>query len=95
MGRVEVMNRAVAIPRENRNRGILLALTIFASQIVLERLSPALNRRSRFQPRVRACARNAAGSAAATIAKSTFWAIWWATPLKPSIQAVHIGHGLV
>ena len=34
---VEMVNDAVAIPGEDRNRGILMALPVFASKIVFER----------------------------------------------------------
>src|SRR5438270_389740 len=44
---------------------------------------------------MRACWRSAAGSAAAAITKSTFCSRCWATPLKPSIHMVHMGHGVV
>ena len=37
MRRVEMVNGAVAIPGEDRNRGILIALSIFSSKIVFER----------------------------------------------------------
>src|SRR5438876_6654496 len=37
MRRVEMVNGAVAIPGEDRNRGILIALPVFASKIVFER----------------------------------------------------------
>src|ERR1022692_2442093 len=37
MRRVAMVNGAVAIPCEDRNRGILMALPVFASRIVFER----------------------------------------------------------
>jgi hypothetical protein len=46
-------NGAVAIPGEDRNRGILMALPVFNSKRYLNVLSPALNRCSRFQSRAR------------------------------------------
>ena len=36
MRRVEMVNGAMAIPREDRNRGILIAFPIFAPKIVFE-----------------------------------------------------------
>src|SRR5205085_1422177 len=47
------------------------------------------------RPRAGAWAGGSARSAAAAMAKSTFGARWCATPLKPSIHMVHIGHGVV
>ena len=37
MRRVEMVNGAVAVPIENRDRRILIALAVFASKIVFER----------------------------------------------------------
>ena len=49
--------------------------------------------RNESHPRSRACARSAAGRAAATTTRSASCAAWRATPLKPSTHIVHIGHG--
>ena len=60
----------------------------------LNEFSPQLSSRRSRQPRSRAHARKVGGSAAAAITRSAFCATCGATPLKPSIHIVHMGHGL-
>src|ERR1051325_1580873 len=71
---VEV-SQGAAIAGENRDGRVLISFLIFRTQVIFEVLSSAaLSRRRLSQPCLRACLRSAGGSAAATMAKSTFCA---------------------
>jgi hypothetical protein len=71
MSCVEVAKGAVVVSSENRNRRVLIPLAVFAAKIVFERIV-ATTQEPESMPAARACVRSAIGSAAATIATSTF-----------------------
>ena len=69
---VEVAQGAVGVAVEDGNGGVLTPFAVFATEVVLDVLLPALRRRSLSQPRARAWTRRVGRSAAATTAKSRF-----------------------
>lgn len=72
--RVRVSKRAVAVPREDRDGRVLPAFCIRAAQIVFERAVAAAEQPEIAPPSSTSVLRSAGRSAAAAMAKSTFWA---------------------